>query len=213
MSSCCSSPGNDEIFSEGVARRTAWRYRRLGLLPRERRVVDQLDSLGVDGARILEIGGGVGQLQLALLDRGAATAVNLELSPHYEEVAAALAADAGHADDVVRRLGDAAHLDEPLPPADVAVLYRVLCCTDDWRGMLDAALATSPDVVSVTIPHDGAVPRAVGRIGNAVLSLRRGRFRMRHHDPAVVLAHAREQGYGVAADDTGLFWRTTLLAR
>lgn len=213
MSSCCSSPGNDEVFSEGVARRTAWRYRRFGLLPRERAVVDGIVDLGVDGARVLEIGGGVGQLQLSLLDHGAVEAVNLELSPNYEEVAHRLAADSGHGGRVTRRLGDAAHLEDPLPAADVAVLHRVVCCTDDWRGMVDAALATGPDVVAITLPHDGVVPETVGRVGNALLRVTRGEYRMRHHAPDAVVGHLTAAGYAVVHDDTGLFWRSVVLQR
>lgn len=199
------------MFGTGVARRTAWRYRLVGLLPRERTVVDPVVELGVDGATVLEIGGGVGQLQLALLDAGARRAVNLELSPHYEDTAARLADRAGVAERTTRLLGDAAHLEEPLPPADVAVLYRVVCCTDDWRGMLDAALATGPRVVAITLPHDGPIPTVVGRIGNAVLGLIRTAFRMRHHPPGQVVGHVNEAGYVVRTDDTGVFWRTVVL--
>lgn len=213
MTGCCSSPGNDEVFSEGVARRTAWRYRRFGLVARERAIVGPLVALGVEGRTVLEIGGGVGQLQLALLDAGAAHAVNLELSPHYEVVADRLAATTPHRGRIERRLGDAAHLDEPLPSVDVAVLHRVLCCTDDWRGMLDAALATAPDTMAITLPHDGLVPSAVGRVGNRLLTLTRGRFRMRHHPPDEVVGHVEEAAFVVAHDDTGLFWRTVVLRR
>lgn len=213
MSSCCSSPGNDEVFSAGVARRTAWRYRRIGLLPRERTVVEPLVELGVDGATVLEIGGGVGQLQLALLDRGAAAAVNLELSPSYEVTADRLAARTGHRGRITRRLGDAAHLDEPLPSADVAILHRTVCCTDDWQGMVDAALATGPRTVAITLPHDGVVPSVLGRIGNALLGLTPSAFRMRHHPPSEVVGHVTDAGYTVVQDDTGVFWRTIVLSR
>lgn len=211
MSSCCSSPGNDEIFTEGMARRTAWRYRRFGLLRQERRVVDTLSAHGVAGTTVVEIGGGVGQLLLALLDRGADAAVNLELSPNYEVAADRLAAESGHRDSTTRLLGDAAHLDEPLPPADVAILYRVVCCTDDWRGMLDAALATVPRVLAVTLPHAGWVPRTVGRVGNALLGVNSTSFRMRHHDPAEVVGHLTDAGYEVTSDAAALFWRTVVL--
>lgn len=213
MNSCCSSPGNDEIFSEAIARRAARRYRRSGLRRRERMVVEPLVRMGVQGDTVLEIGGGVGQLQLALLDAGAARSVNLELSPHYEVVADRLAGATQHRDRIERRLGDAAHLDEPLPPADVAVLHRVVCCTDDWRGMVDAALAASPRIVAITLPHDGVVPTTVARIGNRLLTLTRGSFIMRHHPPDEVVGHVTAAGLDVVRDDSGLFWRTVVLRR
>ena len=53
---------------------------------------------GVEGASVLEIGGGVGALQLELLQRGAGRTTNLELVDSYEADAEALAAEAGVAD-------------------------------------------------------------------------------------------------------------------
>jgi hypothetical protein len=47
-------------------------------------MVELLAERGVQGATVLEIGGGVGEIQLELLRLGAASATNLELSPGYE---------------------------------------------------------------------------------------------------------------------------------
>ena len=52
-------------------------------------------STGVDDATVLEVGGGVGEIQLELLARGAARTVNLELSGAYEAEAARLIDEAG----------------------------------------------------------------------------------------------------------------------
>ena len=75
------------FFDERFARRLANRYRRRGLDRTSRRLVAFLEGQGVEGATVLEVGGGVGEIQLELLKRGAARTVNLELSPAYEEEA------------------------------------------------------------------------------------------------------------------------------
>ena len=49
--------------------------------------------MGLEGATVLEIGGGVGEIQIELLKSGAARAVNLELSPAYEAEATELLRD------------------------------------------------------------------------------------------------------------------------
>jgi hypothetical protein len=54
-------------------------------------MVEFLRELGIEGASILEIGGGVGEIQVELLQAGAARAQNLELSPAYEHEAHKLA--------------------------------------------------------------------------------------------------------------------------
>src|SRR4029450_10320979 len=50
---------------------------------------------GAGGAAVGEIGGGVGEIEIELLQAGAARAQNLELSPAYEQQARTLAAKGG----------------------------------------------------------------------------------------------------------------------
>ena len=51
-------------------------------------MVEFLESRGIEGETVLEIGGGVGEIHIELLKRGAKRALNLELSPAYAEEAA-----------------------------------------------------------------------------------------------------------------------------
>ena len=87
---CCAAKGCDEFFTERVARRDASRYRRSGLDGSAQRVVDFVREQGVEGDSVLEVGGGVGAIQLELLKAGAARAENVELSAAYEPYAAEL---------------------------------------------------------------------------------------------------------------------------
>jgi hypothetical protein len=108
MASCCDPRGCDRFFGSRFAGRVARRYRKRGLGRTERRMVDFLTDAGIEGASVLEVGGGVGELHVELLKRGARRAVNLELSPGYDEEARRLLADAGLEDRVERRLHDIA---------------------------------------------------------------------------------------------------------
>lgn len=208
--SCCSSPGNNDQFDERTARFRARWHRWFGLSRSARTILAALAARGIDGARVLEIGGGLGHLQLALLTRGAAHATNLDLSPNWEEEARALAAEQGVADRITRIVGDAAE-PPPLQPADVVVLHRVVCCTDAWAEMLDTALSVGPRLVALTLPRSVWWTHAFARVGNA-LERRRGRdFRVRIHDPAAVLGHLRASDMTVVHDTGGPVWRTVVL--
>ena len=143
MDDCCAAPGTEgyeEVFDDRFARKSARRYRRKGLTPTERRIVSFISATGVDDATVLEIGGGVGEIQLELLARGAARTVNLELSGAYEAEAARLIGEAGVAGRVTRRLGvDLAVTTEKVDMADIVVLHRVVCCYPDFERLLGAA--------------------------------------------------------------------------
>src|SRR5919109_2151952 len=96
MGGCCSVPrGYEKMFGERSARRDAKRYRRKGLDDTGKRIVAFLREGGLEGATVLEIGGGVGAIEVEVLRAGAERAVNVELSPYYEEAARGLWREAG----------------------------------------------------------------------------------------------------------------------
>src|SRR2546430_11496664 len=90
MTDCCTPKGYRWVFSERSARAEAKRYRRKGLDATSRRICDCVKKQGVEGRTVLEVGGGIGAIQIELLKAGAARAVSVELTPTYEEEATAL---------------------------------------------------------------------------------------------------------------------------
>src|SRR5215469_9843853 len=106
---CCDHDDYQSVFSGRFARRTSKRYQRRGLTPAARAIADYVESRGISGATVLEIGGGVGHLQVELLRRGASHVTNLEISQNYEAEAARILDEAGMTDRVTRRFLDIAH--------------------------------------------------------------------------------------------------------
>src|SRR5918997_1293337 len=136
MSACCEPQGYDRIFDDREARRAASRYRRSGLASLPRRTVEQYRDGTISGDSLLEIGGGVGDLQIEMLKAGVRTAVGVDMSPAYDDVAAELLAEAGMTGRVERRTGDVVARPELAAPADVVVMHSVVCCYADVRGLL-----------------------------------------------------------------------------
>jgi hypothetical protein len=118
-----------------------------------------LEEAGIEGATVLEVGGGVGEIQIELLKRGAARSVNLELSPAYEREAERLLGEAGVAGRVERRLHDIAVDPDAVAPADVVVLHRVVCCYPDYERLLGAAAAHARRLLVFSYPRCNAVSR------------------------------------------------------
>ena len=104
-------------------------------------MVAALTDRGVDGATVLEIGGGIGAIQIELLKRGAARTVNVELSSAYEADAAELLRAAGLTERADRRVVDIALTPDVVDSADVVVLHRVMCCYPDY-GLLQIGRAS-----------------------------------------------------------------------
>ncbi|HVS04097.1 MAG TPA: methyltransferase domain-containing protein [Thermoanaerobaculia bacterium] len=213
MSSCCYSEEYGERFSEKEARRTARRFRRKGLRGSAGALAAGLAATGVDGATVLEVGGGVGGIQAHLLRSGAARAVNVELSPSWEGAARRLFAELGLGDRVERHVADFVDLAGQLPEADLVVLHRVVCCYPDWRAMLGAAAGRTRRALGMTLPRDRWWTRATVAVGNGFFALRRRDFRAYVHPVAPMLDALRQGGLQVVGDSQGPVWRTLILAR
>jgi len=102
-------------------------------------MVEFLTDCGIEGATVLEVGGGAGEIQVELLKRGAAGPVNLELSSAYEAEAGELLRTAGLDGQAGRRLHDIAVDPDGVEAAYVVVLHRVVCCYPDYQRLLAAA--------------------------------------------------------------------------
>ncbi len=193
MPSCCDSRGCDEFFSPRFARRMAKRYRKRGLDKTSRQMVEFLAERGIEGAMVLEVGGGLGEVQIELLKRGAARSVNLELSPAYDGEAGQMLRDAGLEDRVERRLHDIAADPDSIEPVDVVVLHRVVCCYPGYERLLGAAAAHARRALVFSYPRRNALSRAVVAAQNIGFRLRRREFRTFAHPPAAMLVVLQER--------------------
>ena len=211
---CCNPRGCDEIFGGRFARRVARRYRRRGLDRTAARIVAFIEQAGVEDASVLEIGGGVGEIQLELLKRGAAHAVNLELSPAYDAEARRLLREAGIDEArVERRLHDIAGDPGAVEAADVVVLHRVVCCYPDYERLLGAAAARARRVLVFSHPPRTLASRMFVRTQNLVLRLSGKDFRTFAHPPQAMLDVCRAQGLSPTYAHPGAMWQVEGLSR
>jgi magnesium-protoporphyrin O-methyltransferase len=204
VASCCTPSGYRKIFGEKTARRDVRKYRRRGLDRAAGQIVGFLAGRGVEGDSVLEVGGGIGAIQLELLKAGAARATNVELSPEYEPYAAELLGDDAR---VERRIGDFVREADELEPADDVVLHRVVCCYPDPEALVGAAAEHARGRLVLSFPHDTALFRAGSAVFNAFLALTRTEFRTFVHPVATIIAAARTRGLEPALDTRTPMWR------
>jgi methyltransferase family protein len=211
---CCSDPrGCDQFFNRGFARRVARRYRKRGLDRTARRMVAFLERQGVRGASVLEVGGGVGEIQIELLKRGADRTLNLELSPAYEGEAAQLLRETGFEARGERRLHDIAVEPDAVVPADVVVLHRVVCCYPDYERLLGAAGARAQRLLVFSYPRRNVISRLLIGAQNLAFRIMGREFRAFVHPPASMLGVLGEQGLRPEFAHKGFAWQVTGLVR
>jgi len=213
VSECCSPKGYRWVFSERSAHAEAKRYRRKGLDSTSRRIVDFLVAQGVEDRTVLEVGGGIGAIQIELLKAGASRATSVELTPTYEEEARGLLEEAGLADRVDRKLMDFAQEAGQVAPADVVIMNRVICCYPDMPRLAGAAAGHARQVLVMSYPRYTWWTRIGLGTSNVMLRLLRREFHIFVHRPDRIIATSRAQGLEPVLDQSGVLWTVAGLRR
>jgi 2-polyprenyl-3-methyl-5-hydroxy-6-metoxy-1,4-benzoquinol methylase len=212
VAGCCSQSEYRRFFNRKAAAKDARRFRKRGLTG----TALTLTRLAGDvrGATVLDIGGGLGAIELELLESGAARATSIELSGAYEDEAAMLLGERGLDARVQRRIGDFVVDASSIEPHDVVVLHRVICCYPDMEALVGEAADHARRTLLLTYPQDRAVVRAGVRAVNLVLRISRCGFRTYAHRVDRILAVAAEHGLALQTRrSSGVLWETVALGR
>jgi 2-polyprenyl-3-methyl-5-hydroxy-6-metoxy-1,4-benzoquinol methylase len=212
VSGCCDPSGYDAMFGDAFARRRARRYRRRGLDATATRLVEFL-APGSVGATVLEIGGGVGEIGVELLRRGAASVTSLELSSAYDRDARRLAAEAGVSGRVERRIVDIAGSPDQVEAADLVVLHRVVCCYPDYERLLAAAADRCERRLAFSHPPRNLLSRSMTATENAGCRVSGRSFRAYVHPPAAMVDVVASRGLRPLLEHRGMLWEVQGLAR
>jgi magnesium-protoporphyrin O-methyltransferase len=184
-----------------------------GPRPTTQELIDAIRAQRVEGATLLDVGAGVGAVHLALLEDGAARAVDVDASREYLASARAEAERHGIADRVTYRYGDLVELAAELPPTDIVILDSVICCYPYLPAMVRAIVTVRPRLVGLTYPRDGWWMLAYMQLFNLVHALRRSParyFAYRHRQLRSLMAASE---YAEIYDGGSAAWRVVLYRR
>lgn len=181
-------------------------------------LVDAIAQVDLSGRTLLDVGCGSGDLALASLARGAASATGIDLGPGAIEVARSLAAERGLAERTRFAVGDGATVE--LPRADIVTLNRVLCCYPRVDQLLMNTLDATASVYAYTAPRDrgpiGALNRLVTWSGNVWYRLRAKKFRGFRayvHDLGAVDERIRAAGFRSVQRERRGLWNLAVYER
>ncbi len=211
MPGCCASKDYERLFGKRAAAWDARRYRRRGLTGTARELVDLAGD--VHGETVLEVGGGIGSIELELLAGGAERATNVELSGEYEHVAEELLAERGLTGRAERRVGDFVADAAAIEPHDVVVMHRVVCCYPDVDALVGAAAARTRRVLLLTYPRERALIRFALKGINLALRVSGTTFRVYVHPVERIAAAAAPHGLAlVSREQNSRIWESAAFA-
>jgi methyltransferase family protein len=192
--SCGACEGIERQFDRGKADKELRRFHRRGPLANTRRLIEELRTRAREGDSLLDIGGGVGAIHHVLLDADVRTAVHLDASSGYIDVARGEAARRGHAGRVQFVHGDFVEIAGNLAPADIVTLDRVICCYPDMDAMVARAADKTRRLLGAVYPRDAWWVRVALALANTRSRLRKSAFRVYLHPPTAIEAKLDAHG-------------------
>jgi predicted TPR repeat methyltransferase len=213
---CCNSGRYVEAehhFGPKVAARDLARYRRKGPDPSSRTFLEAVGGQMRAGDSVLDIGAGVGVLSFECLSNGAHMATLVDASPAYLAAAASEADRRRVTARIQRVVGDFTAVADPIEPADVVMLHRVVCCYPDYESLLTSASVRARRLLAFSYPRDPWYIRGWFRLENGRRWLTRQKFRTFVHSPAAMDALVAEIGFRRIHHTRTFVWTIDVYAR
>ncbi|HEV2672426.1 MAG TPA: methyltransferase domain-containing protein [Gemmatimonadales bacterium] len=211
--SCCPAPAWANQFNRGRAARELRDYQRHGPAATTRALIDALVRMGVNQGTLLDIGGGVGAIQLALLAAGARGATSVDAASNYEEIARGEAERHGVRGRITYQLGDFVDLAPEVAAADIVTLDRVVCCYAHMEPLLRLSAQRCRRLYGLVYPRDRWLAHVVIGVENFFRRLWRNPFRSFIHSIAAMDELIRSLGFTLRHKVRTLAWEVVVYER
>lgn len=210
---CCQCRGIEGFFNQRTAAQSLDSYRRKGPARSTRILLDALRAAGVEGASLLDIGGGVGAIQLDLLGAGVSSVTDVDASSAYLAAARHESARRGYGDRVTYKHGNFVDLAPSVTPADIVTLDRVICCYHDVRGLVGASAAKARRLYGLVYPRDVWLTRMLLPAVNLAFRFQRNPFRIFAHRVSTIDEQVRAAGLERCFLRNAGMWQVAVYAR
>jgi len=209
----CGCDGFASIFDEATARRDRDRYHRDGPDRTTRLLLELLTPYRSSGSSVLDIGGGIGIVDIELLRAGAGHATLVDASTAYLAVARDEARRAGLLDRIDFVEGDFVRRAASIDRADVVTLDRVICCYPDMEALVAESAGRAKTAYGIVLPRDRRGARWAIALNNAWYRIRRKAYRGFIHPTARVDEIAAANGLRLRAERHTWIWRVAVYDR
>jgi magnesium-protoporphyrin O-methyltransferase len=150
---CEKCEGLSQIFDEAYVEKKLAEYRRDGPKKVSRWLIAALLERGVAGKELLDIGGGLGAVQHALLEAGALSADNVDAAPDFLEAAKREGKRRGMEERIDHHFGDFLDLEDQLSEVDIVTLDKVICCYAHMEPLLRKSSANAKQWLGLVYPR------------------------------------------------------------
>ena len=190
------------------------RYKKRGLSPSSKLLLNFITQEGIQGKSVVDLGCGAGGFSLQLLKEGASSAAGFDLSQNMINMATELARAEGFETKTKFQTGNAASAE--LPPSDIVIMDKVLCCYSNWQLLLKNAISASRELLGFIVPRDVGIAKLCFRPGVRIINFfakRRGKILFYLHPLDRVDCTLCDAGFTQLKRQTSRLWLVFLYTR
>lgn len=168
---------------------------------------------GIEGNSLLDVGGGIKEIQHELFKAGIARTDTVEASTAYIDANKEDAERQGQADRITYHHGDFVDIAPNPERADIVTLERVICCYPDVERLVDLSSRLADGVYGMVCPRTNLLSKTVAILFNLTMRLKRGPFRVFIHLDSVIDWVARSNGLRPSSRRKTLLWQIVVYER
>ncbi len=211
---CCQCQGVEEEFNPRLARRQLRRYRKRGPKKTTSWLIQAIIDHRLSSPSLLDIGGGIGEIQHELADKAAAARVtNVDASSAYQDRAREEAERIGYSEKTEYVYGDFVEVNDRVAASDVVTLDRVICCYDDVDALVMRSAEKARRLYGLVYPREKWWTRLGFRLLNTIQRLRRASFRAFLHPESHVHDLLAQLGFERTFYRHDLIWQVAVYHR
>ena len=213
MSCCCPhSKSGGRLFSF-FARSYRRRFTKKGFEPSQQQLIQGLEQAGFKNATLLEVGSGVGYMHQVLLEKGAKSAVGIDLAPDMLKEAQQWADEKGLTDRVQYIQGDFIELLDQVEAAEVTILDKVVCCYPHSELLVNSSTKRTNRVYALTYPRNRWFIKVAIEIMAFFLKLGGSDFRAFVHNPDDIERWILEAGFKKTYQAQTFIWLSQIYTK
>ena len=210
---CCQCQGIESMFDKKSAKRDLKRYLKKGPSRTTKILLNAVNKIGVQGMTFLDIGGGIGAIQYALIKWGALNGVSIEASSAYIDSIKEETGENNLTEKVVFKHGDFTTIASDLNSSDIVTLDKVICCYDDMNRLVDLSSKLARKIYAVIYPRDVWWTKLALPMMNFYPRLKGSSFRVFIHPTKkvekIIFGNGLKRNYYA----TTLFWQVAIFTR
>ena len=210
---CCQCQGIESMFDKKSAKRDLKRYLKKGPSTTTKILLNAVNKIGVQGMTFLDIGGGIGAIQYALIKWGALNGVSIEASSAYIDSIKEETGKNNLTEKVVFKHGDFTTIASDLNSSDIVTLDKVICCYDDMNRLVNLSSKLARKIYAVVYPRDNWWTKLFLPIINFYPKIKGSSFRLFIHPTNKVEDIIIKNGLKRIYNTTRLFWQVTVFIR